>query len=312
MKRFEPAVAGRATIDLNRVATWLEVVKAGNITRAARELGRPKSSVSRAVKHLEQELGMTLLQRSTRKLTLTRAGERYLVSAREALRLLDEAHAELVNEDGVPRGTVRITAPLDPGRFGAALADVLAEFNALYPHVYVDVLFTGRHVDLITESVDLALRAGVMRDTAVIARKIADSQLILVAAPSYIAEYGMPRKLKDLARHRAILFRSSTGTAHWRLSGPSKTESVVVRGPVNVDEMGFTLPLAERGVGVAFVPSVLADRSVREGRLVRVLPQYDRHDASLYLVYPAQRQVPKRVALLRDFLHKGLRAKLGQ
>ena len=309
MSRIEPAVAGRATIDLNRIATWVQVVKTGSITRAAQELGRPKSSVSRAIKHLEAELGMTLLQRSTRKLTLTRAGERYLESAREALRLLDEAHAELVNEDGVPRGTVRFTAPLDPGYFGAALADSLAEFHARYPQVYVDVLFTGRHVDLVSEGVDFALRAGVLRESALIARRLAESQLVLVAAPRYLAQHGTPRKVKDLEQHRAVLFHSSPGTTTWKLSAGAKTESANVHGPVNVDEIGFLVPLVERGVGIALVPELVARRSLHEGRIVRVLPGYSRRDASIFLVYPAQRQVPKRVALLRDFLFRSLRSK---
>lgn len=311
MARSKPSVALGATIDLNRVATWVQVVDSGSITAAARTLGRPKSSVSRAVKHLEEELGLTLLSRTTRRLKLTRAGERYLQGAREALRVLDEAHAELVSADGVPRGTVRITAPFDPSRrLGHALAEALSTFTDRYPQVFVDLMFTGRRADLLAEGIDLAVRAGTLEDETLVARKLSGGVLVLAAAPSYVAAHGVPRKLSDLARHQVILFNSPLGSMQLKLTGNSGSESVTVRGSINVDEISSLLLFAERGAGIAFLPDSVVEDSLGEGRLVRVLPQYSRRDASLYLVYPALRQVPRRVALLREHLYAGLKAAL--
>jgi DNA-binding transcriptional LysR family regulator len=310
MARFEPTVASIATIDLNRVATWVRVVDLGSFTAAARALGRPKSSVSRAIKQLEQELGSTLLQRTTRKLTLTRVGEQYLARARGALRMLQEAHAELIQADGVPRGDVRVTAPLDPtSRVGIALASAVAGFVERYPEVHVDMLFTGRHVDLIAEGVDLALRAGAISETALVARKLCTDSMVLVASRSYLNRHGTPKRLSDLSRHRAILYKLGHG-ARWKLSGPSGTESVLVRGVVNVDEMTFQVPLAEHGVGVAMLPLMVADEPLRSGRLVRVLPQYSRKEGTINLVYPALRHVPKHIGLLRDFMYEDLKREL--
>lgn len=308
MARSQPNVATGATIDLNRVATWVQVVESGSITAAARSLGRPKSSVSRAVKHLEEELGLTLLSRTTRRIKLTRAGERYLQGAREALRVLGEAHAELVSADGAPRGTVRITAPFDPSRrLGSAIAEALSTFTSRYPQVFVDLMFTGRRADLLAEGIDLALRAGNIEDDSLVARKLSGGQLVLAAAPSYLAVHGAPRKLADLAQHRVVLFNSPLGSMQLKLTGTSGTERVTVRGPINVDEISSLLLFAEHGAGVALIPDSIVEDSLREGRLERILPQYSRRDASLYLVYPALRQVPRRVALLREHLYASLK-----
>jgi DNA-binding transcriptional LysR family regulator len=313
MAPIEPNVAPAATIDLNHVATWIKVVDAGSFTAAARSLGLPKSSVSRAIARLENELGLTLLQRTTRKLTLTRAGERYLASARQALRTLDEARSELVNDDGALRGVVRMTAPFDAStRLGAVLAECVASFVARYPDVFIDILFTARRVDLIAEGVDIAIRAGKLDDSALIVRKIKTDQLVLVASPGYLEANGTPRRLAELARHKVILYNAPQGTTRIRMSGPKGMESVPVRGPINVDEMAFQLPLAEVGAGIAFMPMLLADESVRAGRLVRVLAQYVRRDASIYLVHPPQRTTPRRVILFRDHVFETLARELAR
>jgi DNA-binding transcriptional LysR family regulator len=312
MERFEPTVADRAPIDLNRIATWVRVVESGSMTKAARALGRPKSSVSRAVKQLEEELGTTLLQRTTRKLTLTRAGENYLGRAREALRVLDEAHTELLSADGVLRGTIRMTAPLDPSsRLGGIIARAVAEFVGRYPHVHVDMLFTGRRVDLIAERVDVAVRAGSLEDSALVARRVATDSLVLVASPAYVSQHGTPKRLAELSQHRAILYNLSQG-ARWKLIGPSATTSIAMRGPVTVDEMGFQLPLVEAGVGIAMLPLLIAEESLRAGRLVRVLPQYSGRGGAIQLVYPALQHVPKRVSMFRDLLYETLKRELAR
>jgi DNA-binding transcriptional LysR family regulator len=312
MAPIEPNVALSATIDLNHVATWVRVVDAGSFTAAAQALGVPKSSVSRAIARLEGKLGVMLLQRTTRRLTLTRAGEHYLASAREALRTLDQARSELTDDGGALRGTVRMTAPFDAStRLGMVLAQAIATFVARYPEVFIDILFTSRRVDLIAEGVDFAIRAGKLDDSALIARRIATDQLVLVAAPAYLEQHGTPRAFAELSQHRIILSNAPQGTSRMRMSGPRGAVSATVRGPINVD-LGFQLPLAECGIGIAMMPLLLADDSLRAGRLVRVLPGYARKDATIHLVYPPQRYVAKRVMLLRDHVYDTLTRELAR
>jgi DNA-binding transcriptional LysR family regulator len=313
MGSIDNTVAPQATIDLNHVATWVRVVDSGSFTAAARALGMPKSSVSRAIARLEAELGLTLLQRTTRKLTLTRAGERYLVTAREALRSLDEARVELIEEDKAVSGLIRMTTPFDSStRFGTVLAECITTFLARYPDVFIDMLLTARHVDLVAEGVDFAIRAGKLDDSTLIARRILTDQQVLIASPAYLKERGTPRRFADLAQHRMILHHAPQGSTRLRMTGPNGAESVLVRGPINIDEMGFSLPLAEAGAGIALVPTLLAHESASAGRTVRVLGQYARKEASVYLVHPPQRNVPRRVVLLRDHVFERLSGELAR
>jgi DNA-binding transcriptional LysR family regulator len=313
MPTIEPTVASKATIDLNHVATWVRVVDTGSFTAAARALGLPKSSVSRAIAKLEEELGLTLLQRTTRKLTLTRAGERYLSTAREALRSLDEARVELIEADKAVSGVVRMTAPFDAStRIGFVLAECIASFLARYPAVFVDMILTARHVDLVAEGVDFALRAGKLQDSTLIARRVKTDQVVLVASPAYLKEHGTPRRFSELAGHRVILHQSPQGSSRLRMTGPKGAEAVTVKGPINIDELGFALPLAEAGAGIAMIPAMLAHESVLSGRLERVLTQYARKDAAIHLVHPPLRNPPKRVVLLRDHIFEALTRELAR
>jgi DNA-binding transcriptional LysR family regulator len=313
MAAIDNNVAGRATIDLNHVATWVRVVDCGSFTAAARALGLPKSSVSRAIARLEEELGLALLQRTTRKLTLTRAGERYLATAREALRSLDEARVELMEEDKAVSGLVRLTAPFDSStRLGAVLAESIVEFLQRYPDVFVDMVLTARQVDLVAEGVDFAIRAGKLDDSTLIARRIKTDQLVLAASPAYLKEHGTPRRFADLAQHRMILHHAPLGSTRLRMTGPHGPETVAVRGQINIDEMGFALPLAEAGAGIAMIPLLLAHESVQVGRIVRVLSPYARKDAAVYLVHPPQRNPPRRVVMLRDHVYETLTRELAR
>jgi len=313
MAAIDPHVAGPATIDLNHVATWVRVVDCGSFTAAARALGLPKSSVSRAIARLEEDLGLSLLQRTTRKLTLTRAGERYLATAREALRTLDEARVELIEEDKAVSGLVRMTAPFDSStRLGGVLAESIVSFLKQYPDVFIDMLLTARHVDLVAEGVDFAIRAGKLADSTLIARRIKTDQLVLMASPAYLKEHGSPRRFADLARHRMILHQAPQGGARVRMTGPNGAESVSVRGQINIDELGFALPLVEAGAGIALMPMLLGHESAQAGRIVRVLNQYARKDAAIFLVHPPQRNPPRRVVLLRDHIYQTLTSELAR
>lgn len=310
MGKVERTVAPIETIDLNRVAAFVRVVETQSFTAAAQLLGLPKSSVSRAVSKLEQDLGVTLLRRTTRRLSLTEAGMLYLGRAREALQLLSEARNAVVEADEEPRGSVRLTATADPS--GRMLAAPIARFVRQYPRIHVELVITPRHVDLVEEGVDLALRAGKVDDVSLAGKRIDATPLKLYAAPSYLARRGAPRRLKDLARHDCVLFRGVRGAARWSLSSPGGSESVTVHGPVNADDFPLVARFACEGLGVALLPRVLAMPWLVSGELAPVLPSYQVNSGAFYLVYPASRQLPQRVRLLRDFLFQELRRELAE
>ncbi|HEY6878328.1 MAG TPA: LysR family transcriptional regulator [Polyangiales bacterium] len=305
----QPTVAKSATvlqtIDLNRVDAFVRVMEAGSFSAAARALGQPKSTLSRAVSKLERELGVVLLQRTTRKLAITEAGQLYLERAQGALGMLAEARAQLVEADVLPRGVVRFTAP--PSDLEGMLAAALADFVRLYPGIHVDCVFTPRRVDLLAEGVDLAMRAGTVDDASLAGKKLGDTPLALYAAPSYLAARGTPRRAAQLADHDCILFNGARGRARWRLVGKRGPESVEVRGPINVDDLAYACQLALRGVGIALIPMMVGAPAVMRGELARVLPSLQSPGTAAYLVHPASAHLPRRVALLRDHLYAALK-----
>ena len=294
-------------MDLNHVATFAKVVELGSFTAAALQLGLPKSSVSRTVTRLEEDLGVRLLQRTTRKLNLTEAGHAYFERARVALGGLEEAASAATNLSSEPRGTVRLSAPPDVN--GLGLAERIARFVKKYPLVHVDISLSSRFVDLVAEGFDLALRAGRMRDSSLVARKIGGDSLGVYAAPAYLRRRGKPKVLKDLAAHDCVLFKGVQGKCEWQLTGPRGEESVTVRGPINTDEMSFVQQSVAAGVGIALLPTVAVRMAEKSGTVpppVRLFPEYSSGGAELSLVMPSVRFQPAAVVALRDFLHAEL------
>jgi len=294
-------------MDLNLIAAFVQVAGAGSFTGAAKALGLPKSSVSRSVAALEAELGVRLIQRTTRKLHLTDAGSQYLARAQAALAELHEATAAVGELGDEPRGTVRLSAPFD---LAEPLAEALRLFAKKCPRVHVDVSLSGRRVDLIAEGFDFALRAGVLEDSTLVARKVGETQGALFAAPAYLRRRGRPRTFAELAKHDCVLYRAPLGRTTWRFQGPRGEESVEVVGRITSDEMWFVTRAAVAGMGIAMLPSSPAGETLVGADLVRVLPDYVMSGTGLHLVFPSSRFLPARVALLRDFLIEHLKATL--
>jgi DNA-binding transcriptional LysR family regulator len=287
-------------LDLNRVAVFVRVVEEQGFTAAAQALALPKSSVSRAVALLEAELGVRLLQRSTRRVALTEAGGAFYERAARGLAGIGEAASAVADMQGALRGPVRMTAPVDAGE--RMLGAPLARFVRRHPLVHVELVLTGRVVDLVEEGFDLALRAGPLRDSSLVARKLGDPEGGVYASPRYLARHGTPARVADLAGHRCVLFRPARGRSLWSLTGPSGEERVEVAGPIGADDLSFVRRMLLAGVGPGLLPTFLCARDVERGRLVRVLPAYRAFGAPMHLVYPSARYVPRRVTVLRDFL----------
>jgi DNA-binding transcriptional LysR family regulator len=294
-------------IDLNQIALFLRVVDAGSFTAAAKLLALPTSSVSRGVARLEHELGTQLLQRTTRAVRLTDAGKQYYEQAASALGVLERATTTLADGSGELRGRIRLSLPSDT--VDAFTAETLAEFQALHPGVRLEAQFTNRHVDLVEEGFDLALRAGKLADSSLVSRKVTDTELALFAAPSYLARRGVPRTLAELAEHDCVLFERNKS---WLLSGPRGSETVHPAGVMLVDSMAFVSLAIAAGSGIGLVPVVAAvGEQLGKPRpsLVRVLPEYAQPGSALSVVWPPSPFVPRRVALLRDHLVERLRAR---
>jgi DNA-binding transcriptional LysR family regulator len=299
-------------MDLNLVTAFVRVVEQQSFTGAAKALNLPKSSVSRRVTELEEELGVQLLHRTTRKLALTEAGRSYYEQAERALSELHAAAESAAGMDTEARGIVRVTAPVDIGVMG--LADILSEFLREYPDIHVELSVSSRVVDLVSEGFDIGVRAGKSRDASLVARRVGMAALGLYASPQYLKARGRPKTLDDLAQHDCVLFRAQHGKALWKLDGPGgETSTVEVRGRLNVDEMLFVRQAIGVGLGIGLLPTIVIASCAHVSALEpveRVLPEFSMGgSAEVSVVTPSGPKRPRRVTLLRDFLVQRLTAR---
>ena len=295
-------------MDLNRIKLFLRVAEAGSFTGAARLAGLPKSSISRGVAALERDLGVRLLQRTTRQVKLTEAGHAYFESVSRALSGVDEAAAAVSELQDAPRGLVRVTAPLDLGLW--LLAPSASRFASRYPEVQLEFSLTQRVVDLVQEGFDLALRVGKLADTGLVARSLGSIRAGLFASPEYLKGKGRPRSVAQLAEHDCVAFRASSGKVLWELVGPAGRQKNELRSALSADDNQFVRDAAAAGRGIALLPIFACSGPFKCPELTRVLPDYTTTGVVISLVYPTARFLPKRVALLRDQLLEELPPRL--
>ncbi len=264
---------------------FLAVVEEGSFSAAAKLLGVPKSSVSRRVANLEESLATKLLQRTTRTLSLTDAGKGYFERCRRAFEQLHDAEQTLEHLASEPRGVLKVTAPSSFGY--AALHQLVEDYQARYPGVSLVVELSNRRVDLVAEGFDVALRAGPLDDSTLVARRVMTDGFELVASPSYLERRGAPRTLADLAQHDCLAFHGQEPYVTWTLTGPNGTESVRVAAHLVSNDLAFLEAAARRGAGVALLPGLTTRTSLRQGQLVRLLPGYTTQQGHISVVYPS-------------------------
>jgi len=292
-------------MDLNHVSAFVRVVQDGSFTAAARALGLPKSSVSRSIAQLEQDLGVRLLHRTTRKLHLTDAGTAFHNRVARALADIDEATAAAADLQRELRGSIRVTVPVDVGVW--AVASIVARFVRKHPSVHVEVRLSSRIVDLIAENFDLAVRAGPVRDESLIARRAGSLDFGLFASSRYIARRGAPKTLAELEQHDCAILRTDAGAMPWKLTSTTGAEhTVAVRASISADDISFLKKAVLAGGGIALLPLFLVPREEQSGKLVRVLPDWRFTGSMLHVVYPSARYVPQRVVAFRDYLVREL------
>lgn len=280
---------------------FVQVVDHGSVTRAARALRLAPSAVSRRIKELEARLGTQLLVRTTRRMSVTDAGRSFHDRARRILGDLEEAEREVSDRHAALSGTLRVAMPLT---FGAAhLTPILVEFMRAHPGVVIDADFSDRIVDLVAEGFDLAIRIGNLRDSSLIARKIADVADVVCAAPALIGRLGQPGHPDELRDWPALAYTNVERPDIWRWRGPDGSTGTV---PLNVRlrcNSGAVLrDAAIAGLGVAREPSFIVHDAIERGKLVPLLPGYRWHELAIHTVYPPTRHLSARARAFIDFV----------
>ena len=257
---------------LDQMEAFIRVVDAGSFTAAARQWGRSKAVVSKYINALEDHLGVELLRRTTRSLSLTEAGRAYRERCADVLGEIQSLEASVREDIAAPRGPLRVTAP--PGLAGHYLDVMTSGFLTRYPEVTLDLDLTHRMVDLVEENIDIAIRVTDPRDSSLVARRIAPAPILAVASPDYLRRRGTPKKPADLRDHDCIVDTNFRDQQRWRFrsrrSG-GKTETVSVDGPLRVNHPDAVREMAEAGLGVALVPDFVAREALEAGRLCEVL-----------------------------------------
>jgi DNA-binding transcriptional LysR family regulator len=290
-----------AELNLDDLAAFVRVVDHGGFASAARQLGEPTSTVSRAIARLEETSGVRLLHRTTRSVQPTTEGHELYASIAPAVTTLRGAAQALEPSTRRPKGRVRVTAPTD--LCASFLPDVIVAFLERYPLVSLDFTLTNQHSNLIEGGFDVALRAAArLSDSSLVARKLGELELRLYASPKYVTKYGAPAVLDELHQHKCIVFRATDLVRTWSLEGAAGTASLAIRGRTGGDDFSFIRALIIAGGGIGILPHINSAADEASGRLVRVLPDYHLRGASLYLLYPSTRNIPTRVTAFRDFV----------
>jgi DNA-binding transcriptional LysR family regulator len=287
------------------LALFTAIVEHGSFSAAGRALAMSPSAVSRAVDRIEERLGVRLLLRSTRALSLTAEGHAYLQAARRILTDLNDAE-QLIADQGAPRGRLRISAALSHGRL--CVVPLLGRFAALYPGILIDIALTDALVDVAAGQADVAVRFGPLPDSSLTARKLGQTGRVIVASPDYLARYGTPEAPEDLLRHNCLNFNFRRAEPVWPFARDGGHFSLGVTGNVEANN-GETLgQLAAGGMGIARVGRFSVARELAEGRLVPILERFNPGDVELiHAVFVGGANTPARVRAFVDFLAAHLR-----
>lgn len=286
--------------DLEGMAVFAEVVEARSFTGAAARLGMSKAAVSKKISRLEDRLGARLLNRTTRRLSLTEIGAAFYERCARIVAEAEEAELAVTHLHATPRGTLRVDAPHS---FGVQyLAPLLPEFMAQYPDLSVDITFNDRFVDLVDEGFDLAIRIAHLPDSSLIARKLADSRRVVCASPDYWTRHGRPSAPTDLAAHNCLGYSYLATRNEWRFTGPDGLFTVRVSGTLASNSGDVLRQAAAGGLGVVFTPVFMACDDLRAGRLEPVLTEFEDAPQGIYAVYPHSRLLSAKVRAFVDYL----------
>lgn len=287
------------------MTVFAAVVDAGSFVGAVDTLKMSKAAVSRHVDALEQRLGVRLLQRTTRRLSLTDEGRIFYQRSKDVLSALDDAESEVSSRTLEPSGLIRVNAPVTFGIMH--LAPLWSAFMNAYPHVDLDVTLNDRVVDLVDEGYDLAVRISALPNSTLISRKLASTRILLCASPTYLEQHGTPKHPRELIQHRVLGYTNWPSRDEWHLTGPEGRVTVQTRARVHTNNGDTCREIALRHGGIMLQPRFMLEEDLRLGRLVELMPEYRCAEVGIYAVYPTSKHLPLKMRRLVDFLVNAFR-----
>lgn len=292
---------------LGAMRVFLRVIQTGSFSAAAREQNSSQATISKKVAALEDKLGVKLLTRTSRELSLTQAGQEYYEHCLNIVQEIDEVEASVRSQVSSPKGTLRIAAAAPLARI--LLAPLIAEFLEEYPDIEVDMVIDERHIDLVAEGIDIAIRARKLEDSSLIARPLFNNPLLLVAAPDYLEKHGVPTQPKDLKSHQCIVYTFNRSLNNWHFVDNGQDVSIPVRGTFRSNSGETNLEMALAGLGITQLPIWMMDEHLQSGKLVRVLEEYPSDTVPINAIYPQSRHVPLKVRCFVNFIQEQLRGR---
>ena len=280
--------------------TFVRVAESGSLSATAERMKIAKSAVSRRLADLESRLGVQLLHRTTRRISLTDSGRQFYEQSQRMLAELDEAEQTLSREHTTLRGMLRVAAPLS---FGIRhIAPLLDQFMLQHPGIQLDVDLDDRRVNLIEEGIDLAIRIGLLADSSLVMRRLTSVQQIICASPGYLQQHGTPQQPEDLKHHQALHYSNIPDSQHWQFNLPDNTLTVRPHVRMRANNGDVLVQAAIDGLGVLESPDFICSDAIHQGLLQPILSDYPKTELSVYVIYPSQRHVPQRLRALIDFL----------
>ncbi|MCB0368569.1 MAG: LysR family transcriptional regulator [Bdellovibrionales bacterium] len=286
--------------DLNEILSFVAIAEQGSVTKASQVTQIPKSTLSRHLINLERRLGITLFQRTTRRVTLTVLGQEYYQSCSISLNKIFRDEKNLTESLHEPKGLIRFTAPLEIGTY--FFSETIAEFVKKYPEIHLDLNYTDRVIDLVKDGYDLALRAGAIKDQSLISKKFGQDQFIIVASPNYIKNAPEIIEIDDLKKHKCWLNSQMPNSNVWKLEKKNIVKKVVLDKKYMSNSIQTIKNIIIAGGGIGFLPFVLIKNSLLAGELNQVLPQWKSEGGNMHLCYPRLRKMPVRLRLFIDHL----------
>ena len=285
---------------VREMASFVAVVEAGSFIGAADASGLSKAAVSRHVGDLEHRLGVRLLHRTTRRLSLTEEGRAFHQRAKELLGEIDAAEADITSRSAEPAGMIRVNAPLTFGILH--LAPLWARFTEAYPGVTLDVILNDRVVDVVEEGYDLAIRIAALPSSTLVSRKLASSRMVLCASPGYLRKHGRPKHPRDIASHLTLSYSYLSTGDEWRFIGPQGPVSVRIHPRIHTNSGDTCRIAALDHQGIILQPDFLVADDLRRGDLVELLPKYRGVEFGIHAAYPSRKHLPLKTRVLVDFL----------
>lgn len=284
------------------IPIFVAVVESGSFSLASERLGMTKSAVSKRISSLEDNLGTRLFHRSTRKLTLTESGEQFSDYARNSVYIAQQGIAAATLNQGSPKGTLKINAPMTFSRLH--LVPHLKEFLDLYPDIKVILSMDDKIVDMVEGAYDVGIRIGELKDSSLIARKLAKCNSVVCAAPEYLQRAGIPNTPNDLKNHNCIYYSLFQAGVEWTFLKADKKLKVEPTGNFIVNNSDVICEMLLQGLGICQMPTFIVQKYLNTGQLVQVLTTYNLPDHSIFAVYPERRHMPEKVKVFIDFIEK--------